>query len=485
MKKKEKKKTYHEILKKEIRKRTPLYLIGEFFHTICSMLNLISALIIGNILDLLLMEASKEEIFKQVILLMILGIGSLIPRMLYRTFYFSNARAADTRLRKKTIEHLQYVKPEYYEKEEKGDFLSYLSYEVLFFPIKSFGNLYFYFNDVVIAPILMIIILSESINPIIAISLVPLFIIAIIYIIKQYNTLYRNLENSRQAQRELSKIIEQNTSGFQLIKLYNRQNSQKEKFETINDEVKQTDYDIGVIKNKITNGVNTLYACVHISALIIGLVFMYKGMMTVGEIIAFIGCLEYVLGAVVTALPKFIVSVGYYKQARNRYHYFFNLEKYSKNGKEIKQIEKIELNNLTFSYDGKVNVLKDINMTIKKGEKIGIIGQLGSGKTTLMHILAGFYEIPDGMYKINDIEKNEIKPENIFSFIGYAMQKNIVLNTDIEENVAMNQEITQEKMEKAIKRSRFSKRLKRNESRCKDPFKRRWKTFIRRTKTAY
>lgn len=451
------KNTYHEVWKKEIRKRTPIYIIGEIFHTICSALNLISALIIGNILDLLLMGVSKEEIFKQVIVLMLLGIGSIIPRTLYRTFYFSNARASDTKLRKEAIEHLQYVKPEYYEKEEKGNFLSYLSHELLYFPRKSFGNLYFYFNDVIIAPILMIIILSESINSIIAISLIPLFIIAVIYIIKQYNTLYQNLENARQTQIELSKIIEQNTSGFHLIKLYNRQNSQKEKFENVNNEVKQADFHIGIIRNKINNGVNTLYASVHISALVIGLIFTYNEMMTVGEIIAFIGCLKFTLGAIVSALPKFIEAVGYYKQARNRYHYFFNLDTYSKNGKELKQIEKIELKKLNYSYDGKINVLRDINMTIKKGEKVGIIGQVGSGKTTLMHILAGFYEIPNGMYKINDIEKNEIKPEDIFSLIGYAMQRNVVLNTDIEKNVVMNQDIRQEKMEEAIKRSRFNK----------------------------
>lgn len=190
----------------------------------------------------------------------------------------------------------------------------------------------------------------------------------------------------------------------------------------------------------------------------LGLIFTYNKMMSVGEIIAFISCLEFTLGAVVSGLPKFIEAMGYYKQARKRYNYFYNLDTYSKKGKELKQIEKIELKDLNYSYDGKIKVLNNINMTIHKGDKIGIIGQVGSGKTTLMHILAGFYEIPDGMYKINDIEKNEIKLDDIFSLIGYAMQKNIVLNTNVEKNIAMNKEIDYKKIEYAIERSRFSKR---------------------------
>ena len=255
---------YHEIWNKELKKRRPIYLIGEFFHIICSSLNLISGLIIGRILDLLLNGASKEKIFKQVFILMAVGIGTLIPRILYRTSYFSNARASDTELRKKVIEHLQNVKPEYYEKEEKGTFMSYMAHEILFFPRKSFGNTYFYFNDVIIAPILMVIILSEGINPIIAISLIPLFIIAILYVIKQYRKLDETLENSRQAEIELSKIIEQNTSCFTLVKLYNRQASQKEKFEYVNNEVKEADLNIGILKNKVSNGINILFASVHI-----------------------------------------------------------------------------------------------------------------------------------------------------------------------------------------------------------------------------
>lgn len=450
------KNVYHEIWNKEIRKRTPIYLLGVIFQGITSTLNLIVPLVIGNILDLLLKGANQEEIFHQSILLMILGIGSLIPRILYRICYFSNARAADTKLREKVIEHLQKVKPEYYEKEEKGKFLAYLSSELLY-ARKSFGNLYFHFSDIIIASILTVIIVANGIHPIMAISSIPLIGLTALYVIRQYHKLNEKLENSREVYIELSKIIEQNTSCFPLIKLYNQQENQKNDFKEVNHKTKVADYEIGIIKNKISNGMNLLFASTHIIGFVIGLIFAYHKVISIGELTAYLSCIEFTLGAIIPALPKFLEGLELYKQARRRYNYFYYLETYGKKGRELKEIKTIELNNLNYSYDGKNNILKDINMTIKKGQKIGIIGQVGSGKTTLMNILAGFYEIPNGIMKINGVDKNEYKKDDIFSLVGYAMQKNVILDTNVEENVTIKQQWNEEKFNKVIKNVELEK----------------------------
>lgn len=449
---------YHEIWKKEIRKRTPIYLLGEFFQVITSSINLIIPLVIGNILDMLLNNANQEDIFHESFILMVLGIGTLFPRILYRICYFSNARAADTKLRERVIEHLQKVNPEYYEKEDKGTFLAYLSNELLF-ARKCFGNLFFYFSDIVITPILTVIIVGNKINPIMAISSIPFILLTILYIIKQYKQLNEKLEDSRQVYIQLSKMIEQNTSCFPLIKLYNQQKSQKDVFKEVNEETKIADYEIGVVKNKISNGMNILFAATHIIGFALGLILIYFERMSIGELTAYLSCVEFTIGAVISGLPKFLNALGLYKQTRKRYNYFFYLDTYRKEGRNLNQIETIELNNLTYSYDGKENVLNNITMKIKKGEKVGIIGQVGSGKTTLMNIIAGFYEISDGMMKINGIDKNEYKPDDIFSLVGYAMQKNIILDTNLKENITVKKQLDEEKFNEIIKKVELEKDL--------------------------
>ena len=88
--------------------------------------------IIGNILNLLMEETiNQEQIIEQAYWLIFYCVIVYIPRTLYRTLYFTTSRKSDTYLRKEVIKNLQKVKPEYFEKENKGVFLAYLTKELL------------------------------------------------------------------------------------------------------------------------------------------------------------------------------------------------------------------------------------------------------------------------------------------------------------------------------------------------------------------
>lgn len=86
-------------------------------------------------------------------------------------------------------------------------------------------------------------------------------------------------------------------------------------------------------------------------------------------------------------------------------------------------------------------------MTINKGEKIGIVGKVGSGKTTLMNIIAGFYEVPENKVYINGIDINEYSRESIFENIAYSMQKNIITDDTIKNNIDIVNEAADNEIE--------------------------------------
>lgn len=121
-----------------------------------------------------------------------------------------------------------------------------------------------------------------------------------------------------------------------------------------------------------------------------------------------------------------------------------------KEGKSLESVETIKLNNLSYSYDGKNDVLSNINIEIKKGENIGIIGKVGSGKTTLMNIISGFLETKPNQLYINDIDVNEFSRDEIFKNVNYSTQKNIILDDSIENNINItkNNNIDIEKLSK-------------------------------------
>lgn len=447
-------KRYNKIVEKEIIRILPYHLLGVVLHSIVIYLAFKIPQTIGNILNLLMQETiNQEQIIKEAYWLIFYCVIVFIPRTLYRILYFTISRKADTYLRKEVIKHLQKVKPDYFEKENKGVFLAYLTKEIAFIR-RVLGNFWFWFTKIFITPTMGIILIWSQLNKELALYLIPAFPVTAIALYYYYKKLKAKVEESRKIYVDLSKNIEQNTDGFLLVKSYNRQGEQIEKFKQINDKMYKADYQIGVAKNKISSVINWLWAYCYVVGFGIGIIYMLNGNVTVGEIITFIGYIGQILGDFVSAIQQFLQKMPYYSQAINRFNYFLNLEECSNDGENLEKINKIQVNHLSYWYnDEEKPVLIDINMTIKKGEKIGIIGAVGSGKTTLMNILTGFYEVPNDMIYINDKDINSYKKNSIFKKYNYAIQSNIILDDTIKSNVDIKDNLSDYELDKILQKA--------------------------------
>lgn len=433
--KKEILKKYNPILIEEFKKTFPIYFLGILANGLNIVFHFLLPYIIGQILDMLLQgDFSTDEIFSKVYQFMIVSILILVQRGLYRSLFYRTAQISITKLRKKVTHHLQYVKPEYYEKEDKGTFLAYITKELI--SIRRFlGTFFFQIGKLVLNPIVLLIMIAIRYHPSISIVLLIVILIITKYIFKLYGELKDKLEDGRKADIELFKTIEKNTSGFSLIKLYNEQKNQLNKFSQINENRCTADYNIGVVKNKIANGTNIMRSVTFCVSFALGLILVKNNIITVGKLTALITNVAFMEHEITSSISPAINAIAYFKQSTKRYNYFFALEPYKTDGKDLEVVNTIKLDNLSYSYDGINNVLEDINITIKKGENIGIIGQVGSGKTTLMNIISGFLEVPNGSLKINDIDINEYSRDAIFKSINYSTQKNVILDDSISNNI--------------------------------------------------
>ena len=450
-----------KIFTDELKRTFPIYILGMIFHAIVIYILYKIPTIIGNILDLLINgNVSKEIIMNEVYKLIFYSLLMIVPRIIYRTLFFTKARISDTYLRSKVIEHLQSVKPEYYEKEEKGVFLAYLSKEIL--SIRKFlGNAFFNIARLIVAPIIGIIVIGSHFNIYLMLSILPIFPIAIYLLYKLYKKQEQALETERKVYLDLSKSIEQNTSGFSLIKLYNEQENQRKKFEEVNQATYISDINVGAVIYKIDMVSTGLYALCYSIGFAVGLILINKNLLTVGELTAYISCITIAISEIVNSIEPLLTGISNFKIASRRYNYFFGLETTNTSGEELEKIDKIEIRNLCYEYEhGKSLSLDNVNMTIIKGEKIGIVGTVGSGKTTLMNILSGFYEIPNDMIYINGIDINNYKRDSIFKNIGYAMQKTIIMDDTIRNNIDVLNEKTGKEVEEVSKKSNILKDVK-------------------------
>jgi ATP-binding cassette subfamily C protein LapB len=115
----------------------------------------------------------------------------------------------------------------------------------------------------------------------------------------------------------------------------------------------------------------------------------------------------------------------------------------------------IEFRNVSFRYPGTSEpALDGVNFTIKKGERVALLGRVGSGKSTVTRLLLGLYEPTDGLVLIDGTDIRQLDPQALRSKIGAAMQDNVLLTGTVRENIMLGREgVTQEEMLRAAELS--------------------------------
>jgi len=113
---------------------------------------------------------------------------------------------------------------------------------------------------------------------------------------------------------------------------------------------------------------------------------------------------------------------------------------------------KIEFKNVTFSYNGDEQVLKNISFIVHPGEKVAIVGATGSGKTTLTNLITRMYELQQGQIMIDDVDIAAIPVNNLRKMVGMVQQDNFIFADSIHDNITLgNDDITPDKVAAAAR----------------------------------
>lgn len=186
-----------------------------------------------------------------------------------------------------------------------------------------------------------------------------------------------------------------------------------------------------IINTMFTTSVMLIGGLSPIIILFLGGKEVIKGNLSLGTLIAFNSFLEYIFGPTKNIL-NYGSDIATALASFKRIKYILNLEKEKIAGKELKYIDSIVFKNVSFAYDSK-KVLTDLNFKINKGDKIGILGKIGSGKTTMIKLLIGLYGNYKGEILVNGKSMRDIK--NITEKIGIIPQDNFLFSDTIFNNI--------------------------------------------------
>ena len=270
-------------------------------------------------------------------------------------------------------------------------------------------------------------------------SLTLLVLLPLVYLAVKLSTsrIRRGSKKVQDSMGGMTHLLDENISGNDLIKVFNAQESEKNKFFNIINIIRQQRF-----KVDLAGGVNTSIVNILIGLCLAVVVFLSSTylIMSAGDFLAFFTA----MGMLVKPAKTLININKPLQQALVAAISVFSLidEKSEENiGEQLmSNVEgDIIFQNVSFSYNDEKVSLNNINLTIKQGETIALVGSTGSGKTTLINLLIRFYNPTNGKILINNKDINSFDLESFRSNFSFVDQNVRLFNDTISGNIAFGQ----------------------------------------------
>ena len=261
---------------------------------------------------------------------------------------------------------------------------------------------------------------------------------------------------SRQSIGEINAALESSITGIRVTKAFNNSEIESEKFEEGNKKFVHARTDAYKAMGQFHSGTSFINDVFNVVVLIAGGFFLSKGFIQVGDYTAFTISVGLFIGPVMTL-------IGFMEQYQNGvtgFQRFLEImdaepEKDDPNAEEMKVAEgHIEFKNVNYSYSEGEEVLKNVSLDIKKGEKFALVGPSGGGKTTICHLIPHFYDVKDGQILIDGKDINKITRSSLRANIGIVQQDVYLFNASIRDNILYGRPgATEEEVIEAAKRA--------------------------------
>ena len=258
---------------------------------------------------------------------------------------------------------------------------------------------------------------------------------------------------------DLNAIVEENTQGMRVVKSFGLEEEEISKFKNKSNEI----YELFSKAERIISFNQpimqlTTYTVMLLIAWIGARIIITSNMtlLTTGELTSLITYATQILFSLMMVTMMFVLSTIAISSGK-RISEILNEESTIKNKENpIKEVEdgSISFENVSFSYVGKKEkeVLKNINLEIKSGETVGIIGGTGTGKSTLVNLIPRLYDVTEGTLKVGNKDVRDYDIETLRDAVSCVLQKNVLFSGTIKENLRWgNENASDEELIRACK----------------------------------
>lgn len=344
-------------------------------------------------------------------------------------------------MRDQLYDHIQKLPYSWHVKNQTGDIIQRCTSDVDV--VRNFvtNQLMEVFRIIFLIVFYMVIMFSMNVK--ISLIAVSFFPIVILYSGYFFSKIAQHFQEADEAEGILSSVVQENLTGVRVVRAFGRESFERKRFDEKNERFAGLWIYLGKFLSLYWSIGDLITGIQILTVICMGVLFTVDGNLTVGEFIAFVSYNSSMawpvrsLGRIISEMSKAGVSI-------DRIAYILDeKEEDDRPGVTKPAINKdIVFDKVNFKYEEGAAVLKDVSFTVSAGKTFAILGNTGSGKSTLVHLLNRLYDLPDGCGKITigGVDIRDIDRQYLRSQIGMVLQEPFLYSGSIKENVGITKE---------------------------------------------
>lgn len=438
-----------------IRPYMHLVVLSFVFALISALLTLYAPILIGDGVDLILAKGKVNfhrifELLKWLaVIIALTSMAQWLMNICNNTVTYRIVKD----VRKRAFDQLQKLPLRYIDSHQYGDTISRVITDVDQFSdglLMGFSQL---FTGIVTIVGTLVFMISIDVKiSLVVILITPLSLFVASFIAKKTYTMFRKQSEVR---AQMTSLVDEMVGNQKVVQAFGYQKEALHRFDEINKELKSCSLKaifFSSITNPSTRFVNGL---VYTGVGIVGAVSAMRGTISVGQLSCFLSYAnQYTkpfneISNVVTELQNAFACA-------KRVFDFIEEEPEKEDVKDAVSMEHVEgslaLSHVYFSYNPEVKLLQDLNLQVKPGHKIAIVGPTGCGKTTLINLLMRFYDLDAGEIRLDGQDVMKMTRDKVRAQFGMVLQETWLKSGSIAENIAYGKpDATREEIEEAAK----------------------------------
>ena len=408
---------------------------------------------------------SQDELWSILWKVIICALIILVGRIAWRLFIFYASRKIEAGLRRDMFEKSMRLSSTFYHENKSGTIMGWFTTD-----IETIGE-YFGWGTVMLidASFLAIIVIVRMISVDLTLTLVAAIPIALIALWSGLSEKFmaKKWEERQSAYDSLYDFADENFTGIRVIKAFVKEQKEIHAFAKIARKNRDVNYEFGKIEAGLGTVIDIIIYLTAGLSLGFGGFFIYQAFhgdpiyvfntpinISVGKLVEFISYFDLLIWPLI-ALGQIVTMKSRAKTSLKRITRFLDSEedvKSPEGATAFKDVKgEITFKNLTFKYENESEpALKDVSFTIKPGETIGVVGKIGSGKSSLATLLLRLYNFDEGCVFVDGADLMKADITSLRENIAYAPQDNFLFSDTISNNIAFSSdEADQKKVEEA------------------------------------